>query len=236
MKTILVYRHPQSEKNRSTRRHDGKEKIMIAGRASDSPLTPTGQSQAKEWLGGRLSFLLANGELDAERTVLGASTAKRAWQALEIGAGAAGLRGQVKRYEDLEELEEGPWTGGFKDEPLVLPDGTQIPYLHFHQRGLDYDAGGTESLRHGGQRVIERWREIASRTPEAGAAVIVGHALVSKVAVRLLTGIDTTASQWGFASETRLTVNNRGHWEPEYIALPTDVPCAPVGRAVWHRL
>jgi broad specificity phosphatase PhoE len=233
MKTLLVYRHGESEKNMDALA-DGVLQEVVGGRASDSPLTVPGGREHALGVGRRLLYLKQQGLILPDKLRLVSSTAVRACQTLDIAREFAGLDGDVRYYQDLEEFDQGAWTGLPKSKPLVLDDGSKVEYLPLHERDPDYSVGDCETLRDTTLRVMNVLDEVAGTTPEGGVSVVSGHGITNRLAAIAVTGADILGTKMSFGAETCFTIEDQDQWSVPYVGLPTHKPNLPIEQAVWH--
>jgi|GEM_PF-3838300 len=233
MKTLRTYRHGPAKKNEEVI-IDGEKVDVVGGRASDSPLSIPKGPEAARRVGRRWRYLQEQGLLVPEKIIFVASTAKRAIDTISTAMAEAGLTGDIIEFEDLEEFDQGGWTGLRKDREVTLPDGMRATYVPPHDRDQDYAVGGTETLRGATARTMRIMRAIADITPEGGTALIGGHGITTRLAVNEVAGVDILRTKMDYGAETPFVIDDSGQWSVPYAGLPTREPNAPIDQAIWQ--
>jgi probable phosphoglycerate mutase len=162
---FILVRHGETEWNREGR---------IQGYHADSPLTATGQTQARR-LAERLAAEGVRG--------LHSSDSGRARQTAAPIAAAAGL--EVLYDAALRERNYGVFEGRtYKEIELEFPEA----YLKFRSRDPDYAPPGGESGAQFRDRIVAALERLADGTP-GRCAVVVTHGGVLGIAYRHVTGV-----------------------------------------------
>ncbi len=173
MKLVYFVRHGESEANVQTPR-------VVGGRSSWAELTPRGVAQARA-LGRRWR----QDGLPRDRVV--ASTAIRAQQTarycLEAAAGAIN---EVETYPELEELDQGDWTGRVRNE-VYTPE--QVALIEARQ--WIFRPPGGESQDDVYQRTA-RWLQATVLPSDHTHTWVFCHGMVIKLTLTGLTGLDRT--------------------------------------------
>jgi len=162
---LILVRHGETDWNREGR---------IQGYRADSPLTSTGQAQARQ-----LAARLASEQIQA----LHSSDAGRARQTVAPIAAAVDL--EVIYDPALRERNYGVFEGRtYKEIELEFPDA----YLKFRSRDPDYAPPGGESGAQFRDRIVAALERVAAGTAGRRAAVVT-HGGVLGIAYRHVTGM-----------------------------------------------
>src|SRR5947207_312295 len=114
MKTLLVYRHGEAEKNVKAVKN-GRKIDIVGGRASNSPPTANGLVHSRR-VGERLLYLASQGLVVPDRLQFASSRAVRARVLMQKARDVMGLTNRpVREYSDFEELFQGDWEGRDKE-------------------------------------------------------------------------------------------------------------------------
>lgn len=200
---LYAIRHGQSTLNKTPH--------IICGRSNEAPITEQGVRESKER--GR-SFYIRGIIPDAVYS----SPADRAMHTAYHTLGEMGLRNMpIIIDDDLQELDQGLWTGQLRSEKY-----TEDVLAQIHTEGKDFAADGGESMNQTGERTLRSMTRIADEHAEKGKTktiFVFGHGM----SIRCLASILEDWSQRKTfttvvpnAAETLLTYSQQA-WNLEYI-------------------
>lgn len=199
---LYAIRHAECENNVNNH--------IVGGRSNESPLTQRGIEQAKQL--GR--YLLAN---DVTPDFVYISPAVRTRDTARFALEELGIDIDPVVEHDLQELDQGLWTGRLRTETYT-PD----VLAEIARQGKDFKADGGESMNETGQRMLRAASVIADRHVDDDGTQR-GFMFTHGFATRCLAStINDWSHQQTFETETpnasiSLFTRTSGVWKMEYI-------------------